>query len=200
MGMDFGGWWATAQSSLPKTQDAWVELFFAVLQNPWTRGIALIVIVYLTIRVIAGIYSGDKQGAEIGPVAIRHHSSGRYGRDTVRMPHQLMPMTMDGVSAKCKIFYVYNDTHGRRRKQLVHTIDQATLSISPVSLTPVQGMIFGQEIPAGVETQQVCFPPVDIQETTDPVPATPRLASEYVKLHKILESWTEDDTAARVSR
>lgn len=197
--MDFGGWWAAAQSSLPKSYDAWVELFFAVLQNPWTRSLALIVIVYFTIRVIASIYSGDKQGAEIGPIAIRPHSSGRYGRDAVRMPHQLMPMTMDGVSAKCKIFYVYNDSRGRRRKQLVHTIEQATLSVSPVALPAVRDMIFGQEVPDGVATQNVCFPPVDIQETTDRVPATPQTATEYVKLHKILENWTEDDTAARVS-
>lgn len=197
--MDFGGMWAAALGSLPQTGDAWVALFWAILQNSWTRSLALIVIVYMTIRVIAGIYSGDKQGAEIGPIAIRQHSSGRHGRDTVRMPHQLMPMTMDGVSAKCKIFYVYNDTRGRRRKQLVHTIEQATLSISPVALPAVQDMIFGQEVPQDVETQHVCFPPVDIVEAPDPVPATPKMATDYVRLHKILENWTEDDTAARVS-
>ena len=197
--MDFRGLWEAAVGSLPKTWDEALELLYAIMENPWTRALALVVIVYLTIRVIAGIYSGDKQGAEIGPVAIRPHSSGRYGRDTVRMPHQLMPMTMDGVSAKCKIFYVYNDARGRRRKQLVHTIDQATLSISPVALPAVKDMIFGQEVPDGVETQHVCFPPVDIQEAPDPVPATPKTASEYVRLHKILESWTEDDTAARIS-
>lgn len=197
--MDFGGVWAAVQSGWPKTWDQALGLFHAILENPWTRGIALIVIVYMTIRVIAGIYSGDKQGAELGPVGIRPHTSARYGRDTIRMPHHLMPMTMDGVSAKCKIFYVYNDTRGRRRKYLVHTIKQATLSISPVTLGPVRDMIFGQEIPEGVATQHVCFPPVDIQETVEPVPATPPQATEYVKLHKILESWTEDDSAVRVS-
>ena len=197
--MDFGGMWAAAHAGVPKTWDQWQALFYAILENPWTRGLALIVIVFFTIRVIASIYSGDKQGAELGPVAIRQHSSARYGRDTVRMPHQLMPMTMDGVSAQCKIFYVYNDARGRRRRYLVHTVKQATLSISPVNLSAVKDIIFGQEVPEGVATQHVCFPPVDIQDNGQPIPATPPMASDYVKLHKILESWTEDDTAVRVS-
>jgi hypothetical protein len=199
MGMDFGAIWAAAVGSLPKTWDEALGFFYIVMENPWTRTMALVVIVYFTIRVIASIYSGDKQGAELGPVAIRQHTSAKFGRDTIRMPHYLMPMTMDGVSAKCKIFYVYTDHRGRRRKHLVHTIDQATLSISPVALTQVQNMIFGQEIPAGVATQHVCFPPVDVQESAGPFPPTPALASEYVSLHKILENWTEDDSAARVS-
>lgn len=197
--MDIGGLWAAALASLPTTWDQVLKLVYAIMQNPWTRAIALVVIVYVTIRVIAGIYSGDKQGAELGPVAIRQHTSAKFGRDTIRMPHHLMPMTMDGVSAKCKIFYVYNDHRGQRRKHLLHTIDQATLSISPVALTPVQNMIFGQEVPDGVATQHVCFPPVDVQEPTGPFPPTPELASEYVALHKILENWTEDDSAVRIS-
>lgn len=197
--MDFGGMWEAAVSSLPKTWDAWIDLFHGILENPWTRGIALAIIVLLTIRVIAGIYSGDKQGAELGPVAIRQHTSARYGRDTVRMPHHLMPMTMDGVSATCKIFYVYNDARGKRRKHLVHTIKQSTLSISPVALNQVQGMIVGQEVPQDVATQHVCFPPVDVQDTNQPVPGTPKTAVEYVRLHNILENWTEDDSAVRVS-
>lgn len=199
MGMDFGDLWATAIGSLPKTSTEALNLLYAIMGNPWTRAIALVAIVYISIRVIAGIYSGDKQGAELGPIAVRQHTSAKFGRDTIRMPHQLMPMTMDGVSAKCKIFYVYNDHRGKRRKHLVHTIDQATLSISPVALTQVQNMIFGQEIPTGVATQHVCFPPVDVQESTGPFPATPHLASEYVSLHKILDNWTEDDSAVRVS-
>lgn len=45
MGLDFGSMWAATQGSLPKTWDTWVDLFLHVLQNPWTRGIALIVLV-----------------------------------------------------------------------------------------------------------------------------------------------------------
>lgn len=197
--MDFGAIWAAVQAGVPKTWDQWQGLFYAILENPWTRGLALIVIVFLTIRVIASIYSGDKQGAELGPVAIRHHSSSRFGRDTIRMPHHLMPMTMDGVSAQCKIFYVYNDSRGRRRRHLVHTIKQSTLSVSPVALGSVQSIIYGQEVPEDVATQDVCFPVVDIQDNGQPVPAMPRKAIDYVKLHKIIENWTEDDTAIRVS-
>lgn len=186
-------------NALPANWDAWLALGGGVLANPWARTLALILIVYLTIRVIASIYSGDKQGAELGPVAIRAHTSAKFGRDTVRMPHALMPMAMDGVSARCKVFYVYNDTRGRRRKHLVHTIPNANLSVSPVNLPKVRDVIYGQEIPEDVATRHVCFPPVDVQEVTGEVPGTPETAVEYARLNRILDSWTEDDTAVWVS-
>jgi hypothetical protein len=197
--MDFGTLWAGLLGLLPKSGDEWLALAQAALANPWSRTFALIVIVYFTIRVIASIYSGDKQGAELGPVAIRSHTSAKYGRDTVRMPHEIMPMAMDGVSAKCKVFYVYNDTRGRRRKHLVHTVRDARLSISPVKLPKVKDVVYGQEIPEGVATKHVCFPPVDIQNIEGVVPGTPELATEYANLHGILDAWKEDDSAAWVS-
>lgn len=197
--MDIGALWAGFAGAFPKDWDGWAEFAQTALANPWMRTLALVVIVYFTIRVIASIYSGDKQGAELGPVAIRPHTSAKFGRDTIRMPHSLMPMAMDGVSACCKIFYVYNDARGRRRKHLVHTIRDANLSVSPVNLPRVQNVIYGQEIPGDVATRHVCFPPVDVQETAGPVPGTPETASDYARLHGILESWTEDDTAVWVS-
>jgi hypothetical protein len=197
--MDIVALWAGFVNALPKDWDGVIALLDAVLANPWARTFALILIVYFTIRVIASIYSGDKQGAELGPVAIRAHTSAKYGRNTVRMPHALMPMAMDGVSAKCKVFYVYNDTRGRRRKHLVHTVQNANLSVSPVNLPRVRDVIYGQEIPDSVATRHVCFPPVDVQEPTGQVPGTPDTAMEYARINHILESWTEDDTAAWVS-
>lgn len=118
--MDFRGMWATAQAGVPKTWDQWQALFYAILENPWTRSLALVVIVFLTIRVIAGIYSGDKQGAEIGPIAIRKHSSARLDEKTLCLPRELMEMSMDAVSANVRILYVYTDATGRRRRTLVH--------------------------------------------------------------------------------
>ena len=73
--MDFGGLWAGFLAALPHNWDETLTLTHAVLANPWARTFALVVIVYLTIRVIASIYSGDKQGAELGPVATRAHTS-----------------------------------------------------------------------------------------------------------------------------
>ncbi len=197
--MDVGALWAGLVNALPKGWDAWLMLGETILANPWARTLALILIVYFTIRVIASIYSGDKQGAELGPVAIRAHTSAKFGRETVRMPHALMPMAMDGVSATCKVFYVYNDTRGRRRKHLVHTIHNANLSVSPVNLPRVRDVIYGQEIPDDVATRHVCFPPVDVQEINGQVPGTPDTAVEYARINRILESWTEDDTAVWVS-
>jgi hypothetical protein len=197
--MDISGWWAGLMAALPRDANEALALGQAVLANPWARTFALIVIVYLTIRVIAGIYSGDKQGAELGPVAIRQHTSARYGRDTVRMPHALMPMAMDGVSACCKIFYVYNDARGRRRKHLIHAIRDAKLSVSPVNLPRIRDVIYGQEIPEGVATRHVCFPPVDVQDVEGSVPGTPEMAADYVRQNKVLEAWTEDDSAVWIS-
>lgn len=192
IGDALGAWWDTFLRGLAVLDVP------HLLANPISRAIGLILIVYLTIRVIAAVYSGDKQNAELGPVAIRPHQSNRYGENTLRLPHELMPMSMDGVSARCRIFYVYNDVRGRRRKQLVHTISDARLSVSPVRLREVRDVIFGQEIP-DVPSKYVCFPPADLQEPVDQVLPTPDRAQDYAARHKILENWKEDDTAAWVS-
>jgi hypothetical protein len=111
--------------AFPRSWEAAQAAAQTLLDTPWAGTFALIVIVYLTIRVIASIYSGDKQGAELGPIAIRPHPSARYGRNTIGMPHAPMPMARDGVAARCKIFSVYNDARGRRRKHLVHAVRDA---------------------------------------------------------------------------
>lgn len=196
--MDAVELWRQFTKSFEQGWPVAAELTIELLAHPAVRALGLILIVYLTIRVIAGIYSGDKQNAELGPVAIRPHSSNRFTRDTVRLPHELMPMSMDGVSARCRILYVYTDAKGRRRKRVVATVSTAKISVSPVKLSRVQSVIYGQEIP-DAPTRHVCFPPVDTQEPSATVPSTPERAADYARIHGIIQNWTEDDTAAWIS-
>jgi hypothetical protein len=168
-----------------------------VLANAWARAAGLILLVYVTIRVIAAVYSGEKNRAELGPVAIRPHISGRYDRKTVRVPHRLIEMGLDGVIADCKIFYAYTDTGGKRRRRLVHEIKDARLSVSPNKIVRGQDIIFGQEVPS-VEREFVCFP-LEFEEPAETVPATPADALEYAILHKILDAWREDDGAITIT-
>jgi len=168
------------------------------LANPWMRALGLAIIVYLTIRVIASVYSGDKQNSELGPIGIRPHAAQRLDRSTIMLPRHLMPMNMDGVSAKLKLFYTYTDARGNRRKQLIHTMDHAHIAVSPVKLSKVASTIYGQEIP-DVATSDVCFPPVEMEVAPAEMPATPERAPDYAALHKIIENWREDDDALLVS-
>jgi hypothetical protein len=175
-----------------------LSLAIAFVSNPWARAIGLVVIVYLTIRVIASVYSGDMQNSVLGPVGIRTHTAQRLGRDTMVLPRFLMPMNMDGVSAKLKLFYAYTDARGKQRKRLVYTRPNAKISVSPVKLTRTSTTIYGQEIP-DVATADVCFPPIEISQTPSDMPATPDNARDYAALHKVVENWKEDDDALLVS-
>lgn len=168
------------------------------LSNPWARAIGLAIIVYLTIRVIASVYSGDKQNSQLGPIGIRPHSAQRLDRSTIVLPRTLMPMNMDGVHATVKVYYGYLDARGTRCKQLVHVHRDARISVSPTKLNRVASTIYGQEIP-DVATADVCFPAVEMEVAPDAMPATPDRARDYVTIHKIIENWNEDDDAILIS-
>lgn len=192
--MDIVKLWADFLSWLPA---GWPDTLLEFVANPWTRAAGLMVLVYFTILVIASVYSGAKNRAELGPVAIRPHVSGRYDRKTVRVPHRLIEMGMDGVLANCKVFYAYTDAQGKRRRQLVHEVKNATLSVSPTSIPRVADIIYGQEVPS-VPREHVCFP-LEIEEPAQIMQPAPDDALEYARLHNILESWREDDAAITIS-
>ena len=168
------------------------------LSNPWARAAGLCVIVYLTIRVIASVYSGDRQNSEIGPVGIRPHTAKRLDRKTVVLPRRLMPMNMDGVSATVRFYYHYTDARGKPRKRHVHSIEHCRLAVSPANLPNAMNPIFGYEIP-DVATADVCFPPIEMETAPTEMPATPERARDYAVLHNIVENWHEDDEAPLIS-
>ncbi|HVY90924.1 MAG TPA: hypothetical protein VG942_18800 [Hyphomonadaceae bacterium] len=195
------GWNAFAANfgrGWPHNWDETPSFIVALLEISWVRWIGLLLIVYLTIRVIASVYSGDKQNSELGPVGIRPHVAKKFGDDTIRLPSELMPMNMDGVAARCRVYYVYSDARGRRRKILLHTIHDSRMSVSPVRIPRIKNMIFGEEIP-DVPTEYVCFPPVDTDEADTTIAPTPARATDYATLHKLIDKWTEDDNAPTVT-
>ncbi len=190
--------WNGFAAGLPHNWDATPAFLIALAETSWVRWIGLLLIVYVTIRIIASVYSGDRQNTELGPVALRPHVARRFGDETIRMSADLMPMNMEGVAAHCSIYYVYSDARGRRRKVRVHKIANSRLSVSPVRIPRIQNMVFGQEIP-DAPTEHVCFPPVDVDENDMTIPPTPERASDYAALHKLIEKWTEDDNAPTVT-
>ncbi len=192
--MDIGKLWTDFVAFFPEGWPAAAETFIA---NPWTRAAGLMLLVYFTIRVIASVYSGAKNRAELGPVAIRPHVSGRFDRKTIRVPHKLIEMSMDGVHADLKIFYAYTDANGKRRRQLVHEIKTAALSVSPNTIPAGRDIIYGQEVPS-VPRENVCFP-LDLEEPESTVPPPDEDARAYVSRHKIIEKWQEDDGAITIS-
>lgn len=192
--MDIGKLWADLLAGLPQ---GWLDAFLDFVAHPLTRAAGLMVLVYFTILVIASVYSGTKNRAELGPVAIRPHVSGRYDRKTVRVPHKLIEMNMDGVIADCKVFYAYTDAQGKRRRQLVHEIKNSTLSVSPTNIPKVADIIYGQEVPS-VPRDHVCFP-LEIEEPKQTLHPPIEDALEYANFHNILDAWREDDAAITVS-
>lgn len=208
-GRIIAAWWHIAGDTITDAVEVGTRCWAAVepyyqatmifLSHPWPRAIGLAVIVYITIRVIASVYSGDKQNSQIGPIGIRPHAAQKLDRSTIVLPRLLMPMNMDGVHATLKVYYGYLDAQQKRCKRLVHTIPHARISVSPARLPRTQtSTIYGQEIP-DVATEDVCFPAVEFQETPTEMPATPSRALEYATLHKIIENWREDDDALLVS-
>lgn len=198
-GMNFEQAWADFLALFPQDwlRQDWPALLEAFIANPWTRAAGLMLLVLATIRVIASVYSGTKNRAELGPVAIRPHVSGRYDRKTVRVPHKLIEMSMDGVHADCKVFYAYTDANGQRRRELVHQIKNAALSISPNTIPAGKDLIVGQEVPS-VPRENVCFP-LEIDEPETTVPPPDEDARAYAVRHRIIENWQEDDSAITVS-
>lgn len=191
--------WSQVLAWLPDDWPGVVVLVEQLFANQLMRAFGLLVLVYITIRIIASVYSGEKHRAELGPVAIRSHVSGRYDHKTVRVPHKLIEMGLDGVHADCKVFYAYTDANGKRRRELVKEIKNARLSVSPTTI-PIgkkEDVIYGQEVPP-VPRENVCFP-LEIEEPELIFPAPDEDARVYAARHRIIERWQEDDDAITVS-
>jgi hypothetical protein len=173
-----------------------------LLDNAWLRTGVLLAVVYVTIRAIAAVYGGDIQNSKLGPIAIRPHQNRSLARDDIKLPKALLPMSVDGVRATAEIYYVYSDSRGHRRERLVHKIAHGTINVAPTGLPPIQATYTGQEItPAigGLFTEDVLIPTPDLETPGDTILATPERVAEYVVERKVLEGWTEDDAATRIS-
>lgn len=191
--------WAEAQSRAAAA--VWPSVV-AWLQHPLVRTLGLILLVFLTIRAMGAIYGGDIQNADYGPVAIRPHSNAGLRRQDVRAPKALITMGLDGVHAACEVFYTYNDWKGKRRRVRVARLPRAVINVVPSALPAVQNMVDGQEISgrmADLHPVDVVIPTPDVDTAVDSVAPTPERVADYIRDNKVLEAWTDDDNAVRVS-
>jgi hypothetical protein len=185
--VDGYGWFVAACGDIANT--VWFRLFF------------YLVLVATTIWVIAQIYSGALQNAEIGPVAIRKHkgSPGSIPLDRVVVHRDLVDLSNDGVQARCTFYYVYEGYRGKRQHIPLAT-KQMQLGVSATKLSDkVLTIVRGNEIP-DVKSEEVYWPALD-PESAEPQlgESTPASAQEYARKNRILERWTGDDNLQLIS-
>lgn len=191
--------WATLSDwGVPTTWPAFVSLCQVIWYSAAFRVFCLLVFVLCTIWVIAKIYSGDLQNAERGPVAIRRHSASSIPSDTIIVPRSLVPLSMDGVQARCTFMYVYDGHRGKRQHTKLLSRNMR-LSVSAANLRPLADMAKGNEVP-DVGTQELFWPILDIEtETPTQGYATADRAQEHARVCRILERWSGDDSLQLIS-
>lgn len=177
---------------------------FAVewIDYPAVRTAGLILLVLVTIRIMGGIYGGRIQNADYGPVSLRPHSNSGLREVDVRLPKSLVDMSLDGVRADCDIYYTYSDWRGRKRRVRVKRIRHSVINVMPTPLPNVRALIDGQEITdniAELHTVDVVIPAPEADPAVSMVAPTEERVGDYIRVNKVLESWTDDDNAVRVS-
>lgn len=188
-GLDFG---------LPVWWPDFVTFCMIIWYSTPFRFFVLGVLVLSTIWVIGKIYSGDLQNAERGPVAIRRHSATSIPSDTIVIPRSLVPLSMDGVQARCTFMYVYEGQRGKRQHAKLLT-RQMRLNVSANALRSLVDMAKGNEVP-DVGTEEVAWPILDIEtETPTQGYRTEDRARAHAEANRILERWSGDDSLQLIS-
>jgi hypothetical protein len=187
--IQFGPYWTALAETCARIFDAiWFRLMF------------YLVLVASTIWVIARIYSGSLQNAEIGPVAIRKHKGaiGFIPANHIVVHRDLVGLTNDGLQAHCTIYYVYEGHRGK--KQHIPLVSrQMRLSVSATRLDRVLDTIRANEVP-DVKTEEVYWPALD-PESDDALQGTvtEENARDYARMNRVLERWTGDDNLQLIS-
>lgn len=186
----------------PAEAAGWITQFAAFAESTYYstpfRLFCFVLVVLCTIWVIAKIYSGDLQNAERGPVAIRRHSASSLPSDTLIVPRSLVPLSMDGVQARCTFMYVYDGHRGKRQHAQLLT-RQMRLNVSATPLRSLTDMARGNEVP-DVGTEEVFWPILDLEtETPTEGFATADRAQEHATICRILERWSGDDSLQLIS-
>ncbi|MDX2276689.1 MAG: hypothetical protein NW206_14655 [Hyphomonadaceae bacterium] len=194
--------WLGELSALAASHFGSWEAFVTTCTTVWYsmpfRLACFLLIVLATIWVIAKIYSGDLQNAERGPISIRRHSANSLPSDTIIVPRSLVPLSMDGVQARCTFLYVYDGYRNKRQHAKLMT-RQMRLSVSASNLRPLADMAKGNEVP-DVGTEEVFWPVLDVEtETPTQGFATADRAIEHAKNRRILERWSGDDALQLIS-
>ncbi len=178
------------------------EWVMAWIDHPAVRSLGLILLVLATIRVMGVIYGGRIQNSEYGPIAIRAHYNSALTREDIRVPRSLIEMSLDGVRADCDIYYAFNDWRGKRRRVRVGRVRHARLNVMPSAIPAVQAKIDGQEITDNIGAlafEDVVIPAPEADPAATTIAATPATVDAYVRANRVLEAWTDDDNAVRIS-
>lgn len=187
-----------ADAGVPTTWPAFVTFCEAVWYSTPFRLFCLLLFVLCTIWVIAKIYSGDLQNAERGPIAIRRHSANSIPSDTIIIPRSLVPLSMDGVQARCTFMYVYDGHRGKRQHAKLLTRNMR-LSVAASNLRNLTDTAKGNEVP-DVGTEEVFWPILDLEtETPTEGYTTPDRAQDYARVNRVHERWSGDDTLQLIS-
>ncbi len=107
---------AVARAARWITTDHARSIGHILLENWIIQFVLVTLLVWLTLKVIARVYSGDVQNTPLGPIALRAHD-GEPGDRTERVwaPKAILPNSMNGQHAYCRFFYAYDDHEGERR-------------------------------------------------------------------------------------
>lgn len=169
--------------------------------HPLVRAIGLVLLVLATIWAIALIYSGTASNSEFGPVVLRAHVGRSLDRSDVVVPRSILPMALDGVIATCDVYYVYLDRKQRKRRTRLKAIRHARIHVKPNNIPPLvrQNMLYGCEVPPGLRTEDVCFPPFDLPNPPERIEPTSEFADEHARANNFEALWTEDDSAIVVT-
>jgi hypothetical protein len=173
------------------------------LTDPIVRTLSLATLIYLTLRLIAGVYGGNVQNSLVGPVGLRPHVAKRLKRSDIRIPKSMLAANVDGIHADFEIVFAYADSRGRQRTRTLARIRNGMIHQPAGRLPSVADRKFGHELPPEIRSllfRDVVLPDPDFSAVPkDVVAITPDMVGEYVDTYKLEENWTPDDDAPLVS-
>lgn len=195
------GWTNGAASTIQHLD--WNGLAEFVLVNKLARAIGLMVLVFVTIWTIALVYSGYARDSDLGPIGLRAHTNKKLGNGTIVFNQTMYPFQMDGVEATVSVFYNYEDREGQSRRVQVLAPQMLKMHIRSSLIPSDERTVYGFETSdadiGSLLQDSVQYPPFELKEQPELIPATPRTAREYVEAHGLEQQWTDDDEAPIVS-
>ncbi len=198
--MEYGEFLAAANRLISdKNVQEFIAACIAIGTAPAFRFFVYLIVVAVTIWVIARIYSGELQNAERGPIAIRPHVGVSNTADTLVVHRDIVPLTMDGVHARCTFVFTYDGHNGKR--QHVHLLTrQLRLNVTATRLAELKTQDATErgntivQLEPEIMSNDVYWPTLDIEDQSPTIGhATPDRAAEYLVVNKVLERWSGDD-------
>lgn len=163
-----------------------------LLEN-WVVQFAIVaILVWVTLKVIARVYSGNVQNTPLGPIALRAHDGGPPNRtQRIWAPKATLPTSMNGLHANCTFLYAYDDADGERRYIKLKASDRKSrrrwmrsflFEIRDRRYAPNGDEALGREAIDDVQSRDVLLQNPDLIQDTPPESgaATPELAADWI--------------------